>query len=141
MEWYQILSILGVPSICATIVIGIISHVREKISKNKAVEATKLAEIQNREIAKETKQRKLLEMITHRLESLEAAMQSMLRRKLRELYLSSTKAKYASLEDRDDFENMYQIYYMLGSNGVMENVREQFLELPVDKPERKVTRK
>lgn len=134
MEWYQILSILGVPSICATIVIWIIAHVREKISKNKAVEAAKLAEIQN-------KQRKLMEMITNRLGSLEAAMQSMLRRKLRELYLSSTKAKYASLEDRDDFENMYQIYHMLGANGVMDNVREQFLELPVDKPERKVTRK
>lgn len=141
MEWYQILSILGVPSICATIVIGIIAHVREKISKNKAVEAAKLAEIQNREIEKEKEYRKSMEMITHRFESLEAAMQSMLRRKLRELYLSCTKAKYASLEDRDDFENMYQRYHMLGSNGVMDNVREQFLELPVDKPERNATRK
>lgn len=65
----------------------------------------------------------------------------MLRRKLRELYLSCTKAKFASLEDRDDFENMYQRYHQLGSNGIMDNVREQFLELPVSKPERNGTKK
>ena len=129
MEWYKVLSILGIPSICATIVIGIIARVKEKISRNKAAEAAILAE-----------NCKSIEMIMQRFECLEAAMQSLLRRKLRELYLSCTKAKYASLEDRDDFENMYQRYHMLGSNGVMDHVREQFLELPVDKPERKVTR-
>lgn len=141
MEWYQILSILGVPSICATVVIGILASVKQKISNNKALEAEKLEKLKTQELQREKENRNSIEMVMQRFESLEAAMQSMLRRKLRELYLCCTKAKYASLEDRDDFENMYQRYHMLGSNGVMDNVREQFLELPVDKPERNGTKK
>ena len=34
------------------------------------------------------------------------------------------------MDARDDLEKMYQAYHSCGANGVMDSLREQFLELP-----------
>ena len=45
------------------------------------------------------------------------------------------------MDARDDLEKMYQAYHKLGANGVMDNMRKQFLDLPIksiteDSPEK-----
>lgn len=60
-----------------------------------------------------------------------AGLQSVLKDLLKIRYLEWIKKGYAPLDARDDLEKMYQAYHKLGANGVMDNMRKQFLELPI----------
>lgn len=40
---------------------------------------------------------------------------------------------YAPIYARDNFENCYKRYHMLGANGVMDDIHDKFMELPIDK--------
>lgn len=130
MEWYQLLSLIGIPSICATIVVRMLTAIKVKISDNRLKEKE-----QEALVAKQ--QADYAERVEQKFKLLEAAMQSLLRRKLREMYALCARQGFATMEDKDDFEMMYQRYHSLGSNGVMDNVRKQFFLLPCEKPERK----
>lgn len=66
--------------------------------------------------------------------SLKKGLQSLLRRQLRTEYRHYVTKGWCSLEDRDDFEFMYQQYHNLGANGVMDDLREKFLALPTQPP-------
>lgn len=130
MEWYQLLSLIGIPSICATIVVRMFTAIKVKISDNRLKEKE-----QEALVAKQ--QADYAERVEQKFKLLEAAMQSLLRRELREMYALCARQGFATMEDKDDFEMMYQRYHSLGSNGVMDNVRKQFFLLPCEKPERK----
>lgn len=70
-----------------------------------------------------------------------AGLQSVLKDLLKIRYLEWIKKGYAPLDARDDLEKMYQAYHRLGANGVMDNMRKQFLDLPIksittDSPEK-----
>ena len=60
-----------------------------------------------------------------------AGLQSVLKDLLKIRYLEWIKKGYAPLDARDDLEKMYQAYHKLGANGVMDNMRKQFLDLPI----------
>lgn len=64
--------------------------------------------------------------------ALEHGVQAMLRDRLRYLYKSYEKNGYVDIDDREDWENMYQQYHTLGKNGVMDNIREKMLALPTE---------
>lgn len=40
---------------------------------------------------------------------------------------------YAPLHVKENFENCYKQYHILGANGFMDKLREEFLELPMQK--------
>ena len=60
-----------------------------------------------------------------------AGLQSVLKDLLKIRYLEWIKKGYAPMDARDDLEKMYQAYHRLGANGVMDNMRKQFLDLPI----------
>lgn len=60
-----------------------------------------------------------------------AGLQSVLKDLLKIRYLEWIKKGYAPMDARDDLEKMYQAYHKLGANGVMDNMRKQFLDLPI----------
>lgn len=64
-------------------------------------------------------------------------LQAVLKDLLKIRYLEWIKRGYAPMDARDDLEHMYLAYHMLGSNGVMDGLRERFLKLPVEKPKGK----
>lgn len=134
LDWYQLLCLIGIPSICATLVVKMLTAIKMKISDNrlKEKEHEALVAKEKQETSARVEQKFLL---------LEAAMQALLRRKLREIYFQCVKQGYASMEDKDDFELMYQRYHTLGVNGVMDNVRKQFFLLPSERPEKKKKKK
>ena len=39
---------------------------------------------------------------------------------------------YATSEERQNFESMYVQYHLLGGNGVMDDVRQKFFDLPME---------
>lgn len=75
-----------------------------------------------------------LTYIIRRIRALDYGIQAVLRDRLRYLYKTYAKQKYVNLDDREDWENMYQQYHSLGRNGVMDDVRKKLLELPTEKP-------
>jgi len=61
---------------------------------------------------------------------LKEGMQALLRDRLYELYGKCIRKRYATIEERNNFLNMYTRYHNLGQNGVMDNIKEKFLSLP-----------
>lgn len=54
---------------------------------------------------------------------------------LREKYVM--KNKYATLEEKREFEHTYKCYHNLGANGVMDYIYKEVMELPSEKEEKK----
>ena len=67
--------------------------------------------------------------------ALKSGLQAILRDRLIQSYKYFESKGYASFEDRQNFENMYTQYHNLGSNGVMDDIRDKFMELPTYKKE------
>lgn len=64
--------------------------------------------------------------------ALELGVQAMLRDRIYQLYRYCNEKGYASLAERENFENMYQQYHNLGANGVMDDYHKKFFELPTE---------
>ena len=60
-------------------------------------------------------------------------LQAVLKDLLKIRYLEWIDKGYAPMDARDDLERMYQAYHNLGANGVMDELRKQFLALPPNK--------
>ena len=97
MTTYQVLCLIGIPSIFSAIVAFLFGKVVGSVK---------------------------------RMEALERGVQAILRDRLYQSYNHFMEKGYAPLYARDNFENMYQQYHNLGKNGVMDDIRNKFLELP-----------
>ena len=58
-------------------------------------------------------------------------VQALLRDRLIQGYKYYSEIGYADVNDRSNMENVYQQYHALGANGVMDDLRNKFLELPL----------
>lgn len=67
-----------------------------------------------------------------RMTALEKGVQAILRDRLYQSYNHFKEKGYAPLYARENFENMYQQYHNLGKNGVMDDIHEKFLLLPIE---------
>lgn len=61
---------------------------------------------------------------------LKLGTQTMLRNDLKLRYEHWLSKGFAPIDAKDDLERMYQVYHNLGANGVMDAMREDFLNLP-----------
>lgn len=68
--------------------------------------------------------------IFKRIKVLELASQAILRDRLYSEYNRLIDQGYATYDEKENFENMYKNYHSLGSNGVMDHIREEVNELP-----------
>ena len=66
----------------------------------------------------------------HVTETTDKALQALLRNKLYEIYDTWVPKKYAPTDAKENFENLYQRYHTLGKNGVMDEKRKVFMQLP-----------
>ena len=60
-------------------------------------------------------------------------LRAILRDRLLQEFQYCKRQGYASSDDRQNFENMYIQYHALGGNGVMDDVRCKFFNLPMEK--------
>ena len=112
-----------------------------KTKSKKAIEAKKIKD--KKELQENIKEvmRPAMQSLESKLGSLEQdmglikkAQQSNIRIELRDRYNDWIKKGYAPSNIREDLENLYQAYHNLGKNGIMDNLREIFLELPLEPP-------
>ena len=62
-----------------------------------------------------------------------AGLRAILRDRLLQTYYACFQRGYAAPDERQNFENMYVQYHALGGNGVMDDVRRKFFNLPMEK--------
>ena len=68
----------------------------------------------------------------HQNKAMKAAVQAILRDKLLQRFQLCRLQGYATSEERQNFESMYVQYHLLGGNGVMDDVRQKFFDLPME---------
>ena len=112
MEWYQWLSIVGVPSIIS----GIVALVLARGMKSRDRRQEEIQK-QNDELEKQNK-------------AIMAGVQALLRDRLLQGYKHYAEKGWANYDDRQNMENLYEQYHALGKNGIMDGMREGFLKLP-----------
>ena len=69
------------------------------------------------------------------IHAVKKGVQALLRDRLVQGYKVYAAQKYASVDDRSNRENVYVQYHKLGANGVMDDLRDKFLALPLDPPQ------
>lgn len=65
--------------------------------------------------------------------ALKLGIQALLRSQMIAEYNKYNEKGYAPVYARENFENCWKQYHSLGANGVMDDLHEKFLDLPVKK--------
>ena len=68
-------------------------------------------------------------------ESVQLGVQALLRDKLYSTYMHYQEKGYAPIYAKENFENMYKQYHVLGANGVMDDIYRKFMDLPLEESE------
>ena len=68
-------------------------------------------------------------------ESVQLGVQALLRDRLYSTYMHYQEKGYAPIYAREDLENMYKQYHVLGANGVMDDIYRKFMDLPLEESE------
>lgn len=64
--------------------------------------------------------------------AIQLGVQALLRDRLYKIYGECDAKGYATLAERENFENLYLQYHSLGQNGVMDDTRQKFLALEME---------
>lgn len=107
-----ILTVVGVPSLISGVCMIIIQK-----SLKKRDEKQDVLRAQN-------------EMMERQNKAIMLGVQAMLRDRLLQGYRHYISTGWAGYEDRENMENIWQQYHALGANGVMDDMRRQFRQLP-----------
>ena len=106
MTLYQWFTILGLPAISGLIIKWKADQIREKEELKRDNEA----EYRN----------------------IKEGIKALLRSQMLRDYNKFTELGYAPIYARENFEDCYKQYHNLGGNGVMDDLREKFLDLPTE---------
>lgn len=112
MDVYQILMVVGIPSVISGIVALLLTR------------GLKARDAKQEEIRKQN------ETMEKQNKALMAGIQAMLRDRLLQGYRHYFEKGWADYDDRQNMENMWTQYHALGANGVMDGYHKKFLMLP-----------
>ena len=112
----QIASLVGVPSIISGLFALVVAKMLKKRDKKQAeiIEQNQVMEAQNKAIM--------------------LGVQAFLRDRLLQGYRHYISKGWADYDDRENLENIYKQYHALGANGIMDDMRTQFRNLPTQPP-------
>lgn len=77
--------------------------------------------------------KEIADEVAKRDENVRKGVQALLRNALYTLYDDCTNKHYATINEKNNFENLYIHYHNLGKNGVMDNLKDEFMALPSTK--------
>lgn len=149
MEWYQVVPI--VVSVLTLLGVGSFFSLlwKERFEKRKTETA------QEKERIKKEKQEEMREVIREEIKPLKEdieqfkeldelqrkSIQAILRDRLYELSSAASKKGYTTLNERENFENMYVQYHKLGKNGVMDSIRDDYFSYPTEERHKEAEKK
>ena len=108
----KIASLVGVPAIISGLFALLVAKMLKKRDKKQAeiIEQNQVMEAQNKAIM--------------------LGVQAFLRDRLLQGYRHYIAKGWADYDDRENMENIYTQYHALGANGIMDDMRAQFRNLP-----------
>ena len=124
MNVYQWLCVLAVPNLVFLIWQTVIN---KRVKKKEEAVAARRAEIEAQQ--KEIKEQN--DALEAQNKATMLGVQALLRDRLLQAFKHYIQQGYAEYSDRDNVKNMYIQYEALGPNSVMEDLYEQFTELPM----------
>lgn len=130
MTTYQILMICGIGTL-SSLVITFLFNLLVNMGKKKQAEQKKQIEEQNKKIQDLKND---VDGLREDIELLKQGTQALLRNQLYETSDRFNDKGYATVEEKNNFENMYKKYHNLGKNGVMDNLYEAVLDMPTNPP-------
>lgn len=138
----QIITLI-ISGIISAVISTVVSIVIKREFAKYTDRETKLKEQELRERREEVREivSEAMTEIKTELTSLKEGSQALLRSKLYNIYDDCKAKGYATIDEKNNFENIYKNYHALGSNGVMDSIREEFLDLPSSKPVPKATKR
>ena len=74
-----------------------------------------------------------IKLTEKKTESVQLGIQALLRDRLYQNYFHYIEKGYAPIYARENFENMYKQYHNLGVNGVMDDLYDKFMNLPLER--------
>lgn len=122
--WLELILALGGSALISTVV-GFLFNYAINSEKNRKARAKEIAD----EVSKNE-------------ETMRKGIQALLRNSLYELYDKGVHVNgYATIDEKNNFENLYKQYHNLGKNGVMDSLNDEFMKLPTSKPAKPAKRK
>lgn len=80
---------------------------------------------------------KRLQKSSKETDAVKLGIQAILRSQMISDYNRWNDKGYAPIYARENFQNCWEQYHSLGANGVMEDIREKFMDLPTKPPKKK----
>ena len=74
----------------------------------------------------------LLKIVFNHIKGVKLGVQALLRAQMIHDYNKWAEKGYAPIYARENFENCWAQYHSLGANGVMDDIHEKFLALPIE---------
>ena len=121
----EIIGVIGIPSIISGAAVLILTRSLNKRDRRQA-------EMQEQERLRQQEIQRQSEELERQSRATMAGVQALLRDRLLQGYKHYFAKGWADYNDRDNLENIYTQYHALGQNGVMDEMRNQFLQLPLN---------
>lgn len=118
MTWYEILMLIGIPSIISGIALFAFYHLMAKRDKKKK-DAQDASDKLNQDII-----------------LLKESTQALLQSQLLEAAEKYTHKRYATILEKQTFDKCYQCYHKFGIDGVMTETHANIMNLPTEPPVR-----
>lgn len=114
MTWYQILTLIGIPTLGSLLTTYLFNVFVSSKKRNK----------------------ELINTITSENQLIKSALQAVLRDRLYECYDRIDDKQYVTIQEKENFRNLYTQYHALGANGVMDALYEEVMKMPISENKR-----
>ena len=78
----------------------------------------------------------LLKIVFSQIKGVKLGVQALLRSQMIHDYNKWAERGYAPIYARENFQNCWNQYHALGANGVMDDIHNKFLMLPIEPPKK-----
>ena len=76
----------------------------------------------------------IVKLVFTQIKSVKRGVQALLRAQMIHDYNKWSERGYAPIYARENFQNCWAQYHALGANGVMDDIHNKFLRLPIEPP-------
>ena len=76
----------------------------------------------------------ILKVVFSQIKGVKLGVQALLRAQMIHDYNKWSERGYAPIYARENFQNCWKQYHALGANGVMDDIHNKFLMLPIEPP-------
>lgn len=76
----------------------------------------------------------ILKIVFSQIKGVKHGVQALLRAQIIQDYNKYSDLGYAPIYARENFQNCWSQYHSLGANGVMDDIHDKFLRLPIEPP-------